>query len=757
MRLLGRFYRKHPDVCFVLLLCALVACAFWKLILTRQFTFVETPDIVNVILPWLEVQARALRHGTVALWNPFMYAGQPLLGQLQPGVANPLTYLLLALPLRDGQLRLEFIHLWFVLIHLLAAVFAYACCRDIGCRPPGAMLGGLFYSLSGYVGNVTTPPYLLGVMWTPLAFLFLFRSLRGVRPLGSAAMCGSVLGLTWLSGHHQTAYFLTMAVAGVFLCAIIASRKTWLGTVRSGAVCMAIMALVSCVQMLPAIEYGRHAVRWVALPEPVEWNTQVPYEAHQNNSLPASELPFLILPLSSSTLWNPTVGLVALSLVVFALAATFNLLLTRILAGAALAALLFAMARYNPLHGILYVLMPGLDKARSPAVALSVMNFALSPLVALGADRLLSGLLPARWLWRAAKYLAWFAAGLLVAVLFEAPAIRRADHGLERCAMIALIGFLLAAVYAGFSRLRVTAGLAAIFLTALLLLEVGTNIGFDYPAIAKIKREDGVLPRLTGGMRDLVDFVRALPGPKRIDINYNDFLFNFGDWFGIEVMSGFVPSVPASLHRLTWWEPRILSLYGVNYSITSKPPLPWQREIFTSARGLHVYANAGVMPRAWTVHRLQSAGEEEAVRLVRQGSFDFRQVAVLTGPAPAVETCGEMDAVSVDYLNIQRLRLRAEMQCRGMVIVGDNAFPGWQASVDGRPAVIYAANTALRGVIVDKGVHKVDLEYRPASVRLGLVLTLAGVTLAFFMRMRREARGTGILDDFGTVVKAKSV
>ena len=384
------------------------------------------------------------------------------------------------------------------------------------------------------------------------------------------------------------------------------------------------------------------------------------------------------------------------------------------------------------------------------------MHFALTPLVALGADRLLRGLLPARWLWRAAKYLAWLAAGILVLVLFEAPAIRLADHGLERCAMIASIGFLLAAVYAGFSRLRVTASLAAVFLTALLLLEVETNIGFDYPAIAQIRRKDGVLPRLTGGMRDLTDFVRALPGPKRIDINYNDFLFNFGDWFGVEVMSGFVPSVPASLHRLTWWEPRILSLYGVNYSITSQPPRPGQKEIFTSARGLHVYANDDAMPRAWAVHRLQSAGEEEAVRLVRQGSFDFRQLAVLGGPAPALETCGGMDAVSVDYLNIQRLRLRVKMQCRGMVIVGDNAFPGWQASVDGRPAVIYAANTALRGVVVDKGVHEVYLEYRPASVRLGLALTLAGAALAFCLHMRREASGTGILDDYRTAVEAKS-
>jgi hypothetical protein len=656
------------------------------------------------------------------------------------------TYLLLALPLKDGQLRFEFIHLWFVFVHVLAAVFAYACCRDLRCRPSAAILGGLFYSLAGYLGNVTIPPYLMGVVWTPLAFLFLFRSLRGVRPVGNAALSGLVLGITWLSGHHQNAYFLAIAVAGVFLYATVKSRRAWVGMLGRAAVCMTIMTLVSGVQMLPAIEYGRHAVRWVSLPEPVEWNMKVPYEAHQNNSLPTSALPLIVLPGSSSALWNPTVGFVGITLVAMGLAANYNSRLARILAGTALAALLFSMARFNPLHGILYVFMPEMDKARSPGVALSVMHFALSPLVALGADRLLAGQLPASWLWRAAKYLAWSGVAILAVVLLDAPGVRRIDHDPERFAMAALIGFLLAAVYAGFSRLRMTATLGAVLLTALLLLEIEGNIGFDYPVIAELKRKDGVLPRLTGGMGDLADFVHTLPSPKRIDINYDDFLFNFGDWYGVEAMSGFVPSVPASLYRLTRWEPRIKSMYGVGYTITSKPPQPGQREIYTTSRGLHVYANDGAMPRAWTVHLLESASNEEAVRLVRYGSFDFRQMAVLIGPAPPLEQCGGEDAVSLNYVSIQRLRLRVEMQCRGMVIVGDNAFPGWQARVDGRSAAIYAANTALRGVVVDKGAHEIDMEYAPASLEWGLVATLIGASGALFLRFRREQDGAGILD-----------
>jgi hypothetical protein len=585
------------------------------------------------------------------------------------------------------------------------------------------------------------------VIWTPLVFLFLFRSLRGARPIGNAALAGLLLGVVWISGHHQTAYFLTLAVAGILLFATIRAGRYWRDMAARAAVLMAIMALVSAAQMLPAIEYGHHAVRWVELPDPVGWKDKVPYQAHQNNSLPASELIFLALPGGGTQLWNSTVGLIGISLVVLAVAATFHSLTTRVLAATALLALLYAIARFNPLYGVLYTLLPMLDKARSPAVALSVMHFAVSPLVAIGADRLLSGLLPGPWLWRAAKYVAWAGLGILAMVLLDVPMMRRIDHGAERFATAALAGFLLAGVYAAFSKRRLGAGLGAASLAVLLLMEHGSNTGFDFQNIAELKRKDGVLPRLTGGMQDLADFVRGLPSPKRIEINYQqDFLFNFGDWFGVEVMAGFVPSVPESIYRLTWWDAPVLSLYGVNYSIGAKPSRLGQREVYAGSRGLRVYANEGAMPRAWTVHRALSAGAK-AVQMVKEGSFNFRDLVVLEGPAPQLEACDGTDAVHLDYQNIQKLRLTVEMRCRGMVIVGDNMFPGWQATLDGRPAPIYAANTALRGVIADRGRHEIIMEYRPPAVRWGVMLPIAGVIVTLILRVRKESDGIGILYD----------
>src|SRR2546426_4622942 len=114
-------FERRLDLRDLLVLFVLVCCFFWKLAFTKQYTFLESPDLAWQVLPWLQVQATALRHGVVALWDPYLGGGQPLVGQLQPGVTNPLTYLLLAAPLRNGHIRLEFVHYWFVLIHCLGA------------------------------------------------------------------------------------------------------------------------------------------------------------------------------------------------------------------------------------------------------------------------------------------------------------------------------------------------------------------------------------------------------------------------------------------------------------------------------------------------------------------------------------------------------------------------------------------------------------------------------------------------------------
>src|SRR5436309_1625363 len=86
----------------------------------------------------------------------------------------------------------------------------------------------------------------------------------------------------------------------------------------------------------------------------------------------------------------------------------------------------------------------------------------------------------------------------------------------------------------------------------------------------------------------------------------------------------------------------------------------------------------------------------------------------------------------------------ANMSCRGLLVVSDNAFPGWTASVDGTPAKIHTVDLAIRG-IVEAGRHDITMSYHPLSVKAGLTLTVLGIAASFALALRREREGTAIL------------
>ena len=76
------------------------------------------------------------------------------------------------------------------------------------------------------------------------------------------------------------------------------------------------------------------------------------------------------------------------------------------------------------------------------------------------------------------------------------------------------------------------------------------------------------------------------------------------------------------------------------------------------------------------------------------------------------------------------------MACRGMVILSETFFPGWQATVDGRAAPIYEADGTLRGIVVEGGTHQIEMRYRPMSVYAGAFLTALGLLTALMWRFR---------------------
>ncbi len=79
----------------------------------------------------------------------------------------------------------------------------------------------------------------------------------------------------------------------------------------------------------------------------------------------------------------------------------------------------------------------------------------------------------------------------------------------------------------------------------------------------------------------------------------------------------------------------------------------------------------------------------------------------------------------------------------GQLVLHDTYYPGWKAELDGHSVPIRPANAAFRAVAMPAGRHRVRFTYHPASVYVGLYVSLAallvliGIVIAALVRSRR--------------------
>jgi uncharacterized membrane protein YfhO len=71
-----------------------------------------------------------------------------------------------------------------------------------------------------------------------------------------------------------------------------------------------------------------------------------------------------------------------------------------------------------------------------------------------------------------------------------------------------------------------------------------------------------------------------------------------------------------------------------------------------------------------------------------------------------------------------------------VLVLADNWYPGWQATLDGKPIDIVRADAAIRGVALPAGSHRIEMRYRPARLGWATALTLAAGCLAGWLAVR---------------------
>lgn len=725
-----------------LLLVAFIVGVYWKLVLTDQFTWLGGQDNVNQVLPWLQFQAREWQAGRIALWDPNHYGGQSLIGQAQPGAAYPLNWLLFLIPLRDGYLSTKVLHWYFVVTHLLMAVFAYRLARDLGCRRWAAVLGGVAFPLTGLLGRLDWPQMFNGATWIPLVFLGLLRAARSAKPVTPAALGGFALGIAWLSGHHQIPIFLSLAALGLWLWMLLRNRRLapafgafWLMAVAAGA-----------LQILPAMEYGRLSVRWVGAPEPLTWGQKVPYTVLSDFGLhPASLLGILFPGLFINS--DPFLGVTLFALALAGLALAWRYWPTRAMAAIALGGLVYSLSGYTVLHGILYSLLPEVDKARSPSMAIVLFSLGAGMLAALGLDRLREHP-DSPWIPRLRNAVLAFGAivflfrlGLTKAKGFE----RRTDDGEL---VIALAALLFGLLLHGWKSRNLTWPSLCAGVLLLFLLEIGNGGTSMLPH--RSNEPAMVLLNSLNEHKDIAQFLRQQPGHRRVQVDDKQIPYNFGDWHGVHQDGGYLASLPLNVRQHGFHTPAVKRLLGVAFAVGSQPTEFHKQEVFTGSSNLKVYFNPEVLPRAFAVHDVfRITDRRGASDHLNQLEAELAQKSFLDVDPPALESCSGPDTVTVRSHVPGRVVLDVTMACRGMVILTDTYAPGWTATVDQQDVTIYEAYSLVRGVVVPGGAHTVNYVYRPRSVLAGAALTATAilVSLALVIPLRRRRPHAPVLSD----------
>ena len=117
-----------------------------------------------------------------------------------------------------------------------------------------------------------------------------------------------------------------------------------------------------------------------------------------------------------------------------------------------------------------------------------------------------------------------------------------------------------------------------------------------------------------------------------------------------------------------------------------------------------------------------------------------------------------MDSFKKDSINIleyknEKITLKTSMGADGVLVLSENALPGWSVFVDGNQHLsrdsrsdvlvekMLTVNICFRAVKLDKGKHKIIWKYTTPGLKLGAVIS--GVTIllaAFFLKINSRRR-----------------
>ncbi|HJQ68000.1 MAG TPA: YfhO family protein [Blastocatellia bacterium] len=728
----------------------------------------------------------AFKDGEMPLWNPYTMAGHPIYADGVTRTLSPslLFYTFLDVPLGYSVAR--------VFELMLAAVFMYAFLVSIRISPRGALMGSLVFALSAHsLFHVTGLGWWGGLMWLPLILLFVDRAISR-SSFKSAIIAGVFLAAQFFCGWMQNQIYYVGAVILYYIFFAFQQKRRARPLLSRMAVTLATGFALAATQWLPVMELLSYSNRKI-VPTEIGYIYLPPWyaatlifpdifgAAHDTTTLNL----FTALNVSHDHILY--LGITALMPLAFYVYNKGEKGRARFFFWLALLAVVVMMAA--PLYVHVTKFIPVLQVIRVTVRVWVLFIFAAAALVGFGTDMLLrsDGQALSRFarVWKRLVISAFALAviGTVVALITQATGF--AENSVEsgpiafaRKSAAALapqflppgpgivlpLLFLSALLFLikrrAADRLNSRAFFAA--LLALLVIDLAWvsfayNPTFDrsrvFPATATTellrslepgrvlvvpadletnRRVDGATEKIVAPPNTLLPYeISTVTGKNQ----------QFPRWYR-EYASLVEPQRNLSHVVFDKSSSRYFDLLNVRYVMTrqSEEPLPGL-ELINTAEGVSIYENKNALPRAFVVGRaVEASSRDDALAALSDPSFDPKTAVVIQSQISNLKS-EISNPGSARIIEDRRNRVVIETQSGGdgYLVLSDNYYPGWRASVDGVETEVLRANHTMRAVRLPAGSHVVSFDFDPLTLRISLYVSLiAAAVVAFSLLLLRK-------------------
>jgi len=408
------------------------------------------------------------------------------------------------------------------------------------------------------------------------------------------------------------------------------------------------------------------------------------------------------------------------------------------------------------LYNLFYNIVPYFDKFRAPALLLIILEFNVAVLAGIGLNNIITKFDELKVFKLSKKILIGVAIFYVATLLLSSPLkglmfdwynasgkgqsqlnVFRFDMlQLDFLRLLIVVGFLHLAIWFGKIKSETLKLIVPLFITTVLVFDlvlIGTDLvhgqykkGYSdsYYKNPKIKTK-------------VVDFLlqdksiyRIMPLDERFQGN------RFGFW-RIQTIGGYHAAKTAYIQKMI--DTKALFNRGVMNMLDIKYILARQ-DIRTNAQfsGVELVNKYGVFKNNSNLGRVFFASkydvvksDDNALKILLNPRFNAQNDLFMQG-----KVLGKLDKLSknatakITKYRSNEISMDVDAKTNTILVLSEIYYPmGWKVYVDGVEKNINRTNYLLRSVFIEKGKHKVDFKFTPASFRISIVISLTLVIL----------------------------